>query len=483
MKQIVIAIDIGTTSTKALGVLSTGVVLAQHQVFYPTHYPRPGYAEQDATEILNAVITSLQAVATQIHLTNVKAICFSSAMHSLVAVDALGNALTPLITWADTRSSTQAKELKSTSVALQLHHETGTPVHPMSPLCKLIWLRERAREIFNTAHKFISIKEFVWFHLTGEFKVDYSIASATGLFDIHRLTWSNRALAIAGITTGQLSEVVPATYTYQSSISLPVLKDWHPIPVVIGASDGCLAQLGSNAMQPGVLTITLGTSGAVRRSATRQLYDPAGRLFNYLLLGDETVAGGATNNGTAVMDWFIRELIEPGTSLQQTISNVCTHVQAGSNGLLALPFLQGERAPIYNPDARGVFFYIGMQHTRHHFARALLEAICYELKWITASVESVCGPSSKIVVSGGITHFPEWIQMLANVLNRELLVRADHDASAIGAARLVFQSEGIAFQDEGLKSNHFKPELAQAQIYDEGYIRFIKLYQAVQSLF
>lgn len=480
MKQIVVAVDIGTTSTKVLCVLSTGTVLAQHQVFYPTHYPKPGYAEQDATEILNAVIVSLQAVATQINIHDVKAICFSSAMHSLVTVDASGKALTPLIIWADTRSTAQAKEIKKSALALQLQHQTGTPVHPMSPLCKLIWLRESGTDVFKVAHKFISIKEFVWFHLTGEFKIDYSIASATGLFDIHQLNWSNRAVGLAGISTSQLSEAVPATY--RSSISLQELKDWHTVPLIIGASDGCLAQLGSDAMQPGVLTITLGTSGAVRRSATRHLSDPHGRLFNYILMNNETVAGGATNNGTAVMDWFVRELAEPGESLQQTISRVCAHIQAGSDGLLALPFLQGERAPVYNPDARGVFFNIGMQHTRHHFAHALLEAICYELKWIAESVESVCGPSAKIVVSGGITHFPEWIQMLADVLNREVFVTAGHDASALGAARLAFQAEGITFQGEGLSHNQYKPGLA-AQTYDHGYIRFKKLYEGVESLF
>ncbi|MBX2915871.1 MAG: gluconokinase [Cyclobacteriaceae bacterium] len=480
MKQIVVAVDIGTTSTKVHCISSTGTIVAQQQVFYPTHYPKPGYAEQDATEILNAVIISLQTVASQINLHEVKAICFSSAMHSLVAVDAAGKALTPVITWADTRSATQAKEIKNSAIALQLHHQTGTPIHPMSPLCKLIWLRESGWDGFKIAHKFISIKEFIWFHLTGEFKIDYSIASATGLFDIHQLSWSKQAVGLTGISLSQLSAAVPATY--RSSVYSKELKDWQTVPVIIGASDGCLAQLGSNAMQPGVLTITLGTSGAVRRSASRNLFDPKGRLFNYILLNDETVAGGATNNGTAVMDWFIRELAEPGENLQQTISRVCTHVNAGSDGLLALPFLQGERAPMYNPDARGVFFNIGMQHTRHHFAHALLEAICYELKWIAESVEAVCGPSDNVVVSGGITHSPEWIQMLADVLNRELFATAGHDASALGAAHLAFQAEGITFQSEGLSHNLYKPRLP-ALAYEQGYTRFRKLYERVQSLF
>ncbi|HNR75455.1 MAG TPA: FGGY family carbohydrate kinase, partial [Cyclobacteriaceae bacterium] len=172
MNQIVIAIDIGTTSTKALAVLPSGSVVAQHQVFYPTAFPKPGYAEQDANEICNAVISSLQAIANQINLSEGLAISFSSAMHSLVAVDAAGEPLTPLITWADTRSVAQANQLRNSDEGLPLQHETGTPVHPMSPLCKLIWMRESGVDEFQSAYKFVSIKEFVWHRLTGEFKID-----------------------------------------------------------------------------------------------------------------------------------------------------------------------------------------------------------------------------------------------------------------------------------------------------------------------
>jgi len=481
LNQIVIAIDIGTTSTKALAVLPAGSVVAQHQVFYPTAFPKPGYAEQDANEICNAVINSLQAIANQINLSEAVAISFSSAMHSLVAVDVNGRALTPLITWADTRSVAQANQLRNSDEGVTLQHETGTPVHPMSPLCKLIWMRESGVAEFRSAYKFISIKEFVWHRLTGEFKIDYSIASATGLFDIHQQVWSKKALELAGISSDQLSEAVPATY--QSFISLPALKNLHHLPLLIGASDGCLAQLGSNAMQPGVLTITLGTSGAVRRSASRQLHDPEGRLFNYLLTGNETVAGGATNNGTVVLDWFIREIAQPEMNLQATITNACANIAAGSEGLLALPFLQGERAPVYNPQARGIFFNVSMQHTQQHFAHALLEGICYELKWITESVETVCGPSAKIVVSGGITRFPEWVQMLADVLNRTLFVTAVHDASALGAAYLAFKAHGISFQSEVAGHTVFRPNVTQIQSYEQGYRQFKMLYEAVKNLF
>ncbi|HMR56576.1 MAG TPA: gluconokinase [Cyclobacteriaceae bacterium] len=481
MSSIVIAVDIGTTSTKVLAVTSNGVVVAQHQVFYPTSYPIPGYAEQDANEILAAVIVGLLAIQSQIDLANTSAIVFSSAMHSVVGVNESGAAISPLLIWADTRSSAHAKQLRNSSIGLQVHHQTGTPVHPMSPLCKLMWMRDSDPDLFATAYKFISIKEFVWYHLTGEFCIDYSIASATGLFDIHTCEWSKEALQLAGVTIQRLSKPVRATHRAKIN-SNKLIAGYQHVPLIIGASDGCLAQLGSNAMQPGTLTITLGTSGAVRRAATRQIYDPSGKLFNYLLTDNYTVAGGATNNGTAVMNWFIKEFTGD-EKLPALVTQACSTIPAGSEGLLALPFLQGERAPIYNPDARGVFFNIGMQHSRLHFARAILESICYELKWIAESVESVCGHSDKIVISGGIIHFSDWVQMLADVLNREVTVLSGHDASAMGAAHLGFQTMGLPFQFSNQIHAFYKPESSKALVYKDDYGRFLKLYTALQELF
>lgn len=480
MNSFVLAVDIGTTSTKILAVTATGDVLAQHQVYYPTSYPQPWFAEQDANEILAAVITGLKTIESHVDLSKAVALAFSSAMHSVVSVNEKCETLTPLIIWADTRSSAQAKELRQTVAGVELHQQNGTPIHPMSPLCKLMWLRVNEPEMHSQAYKFISIKEFIWYHLTGEFSVDYYIASATGIFDIHNHVWNKTALELAGITLQQLSNPVPVTH--QSK--LKVVKDlasYQHIPLVIGASDGCLAQLGSDAMQPGVLTVTLGTSGAVRRSANRNLSDPQSRLFNYILTDTETVAGGATNNGTAVMDWFVKEFSHE--KLPAIVAQVCEKIPAGSEGLLALPFLQGERAPIYNAEARGVFFNISMQHTQQHFARALLEAICYELKWITESVEMVCGPSDKVVISGGITHFPEWVQMLADVLNREVIVSSNHDASAMGAARMAFQIVQLPFVSATQSHTIFTPYANNAHVYAAGYTHFRALYHTIEKLF
>lgn len=482
MNQFVIAIDIGTTSAKALAVLPNGHVLENQQRFYPTHYPKPGFAEQDADQILEAVKEALTSVVHNVSSDfQLVGICFSSAMHSLMAVGQLGNPLTPLIIWADTRSAVQAKKLRNSEVGKKLHAQTGTAVHPMSPLCKLLWWRDHELVLFERAHKFIGIKEYVIYQLCSEYLVDYSVASATGLFNLDSLDWSAEALEVAGISKEKLS--IPVPHDYQ----VKIIKSFdnpqvNTVPVFLGANDGCLAQLGSEAMNEGELTITLGTSGAVRRVGGKLFNDVDQKLFRYLLTKDITIVGGATNNGSVILDWFGREFVSPTTNMVELVK-LANEVPACCDGLIALPFLQGERAPMYNPDAKGVFFNITLRHTRAHFIKALMEGICFELCSIVKSVETACGNSKRVLVSGGIIHAPEWVQLLSTILGKELIVSRAHDASALGAAEIAFSALQIPFHYSNSGEIKFSPDLAQYELYQNQFKAFEALYSKVEPQF
>lgn len=485
MTSFVLAIDIGTTSTKVLAVLPDGQVLKSDQSFYPTRYPYPGHAEQDPWQLLHAVKHSINKVLHEIPPGfNLAAGSLSSAMHSFMVIDEQGNPITPLLLWADTRSSKQARLIRNTELGHQLHDQTGTAIHPMSPLCKLLWYKEHQPEVIQRAFKFISIKEFVVHHLCGEYLVDYSIASATGLFDFRQLSWSNEALTLVGIGSDKLSRPVPTDHRIylKSGVvdSFPLWKE--AAPLFLGASDGCLAQLGSDAMHQDAMTITLGTSGAVRRVAPLELKDRDRKLFRYLLYADTMIAGGATNNGTVVLDWFAREFESSDTDLTQVVKNA-SQVPPGCEELIALPFLLGERAPIYNPEARGVFFNVSPRHTRNHFARALMEGICFEIKTIVESVEEVCGSAKRVLVSGGITHAPEWIQLLSDVLGKNLIVTGAHDASAIGAARLAFTALNIPFKNIMPEGKKYVPNQTVSKLYTHQFGRFKRLYTCLEEQF
>ena len=483
MNSFILAVDIGTTSTKALAVCTTGKVVATHQSFYPTFYPQPGIAEQDPQQIFQAVLEVISKIIVQTSDDYLlKGISFSSAMHSIMAVDEDTKPITPLVIWADTRSASHAKALRNSSLGRTLHHETGAPIHPMSPLCKLMWWKDNHPELIRSAYKFISIKEFVVHQLCGKYVVDYSIAAASGLFNINSLEWHNEALQLAGVKPDQLSEPVNAIFTCLIKPEIQKRLLLRDVPVIIGASDGCLAQLGSGAMSKDDLTITIGTSAAVRRVSKNFLDDPQLRLFNYPLDDKTLISGGASNNGTVIVDWFNREFSSASQNLKEFVNDT-NSIAPGSDGLIALPYLQGERAPIYNPNARGVFFGVSVRHTPNHFKKALLEGICFEILSIVRSVESVHGPSNKIFVSGGFTYSTEWVQLLSNVLGRKLIQSEVNDSSAIGAAIMGFAALGLTFQHEAGEQKIYEPDIGLSKLYAKQFDLFELLYRQLEPLF
>jgi gluconokinase len=282
-------------------------------------------------------------------------------------------------------------------------------------------------------------------------------------------------LAQAGVGEGQLSECVSPYHTIQLKQDVASRFGFN-ISIVAGASDGCLAHIGSNATGTGDISLTLGTSGAVRKSSTEVSHDPAGRLFNYRLDEDTFITGGATNNGTVVIDWFRKNFCpSAGNSLLEFVREAIS-IPAGAEGLLFLPFILGERSPHYNPDLRGVFFGLAQHHRLTHMMRSVLEGICFELRSLVEAVSETVGPVSRILASGGFIRSAEWVQMLANVLGRKVLVLDENDASSMGAAIVGFRAMGVTFNfNQDKVGDSFSPDPGSRATYDEMYRLFTKL--------
>jgi gluconokinase len=424
----IIGIDIGTTNTKAVAFTDTGRVLADTSASYTAFTDEDGMHELDPRHLWDAAIKVLLEILSRTSdQKGLAGVSFSCAMHSLIAVDRQGELLTRAITWADGRSKLYADRLKASEAGRRIYQQTGTPIHPMSPLCKLLWLREREPDIFRRAAKFISIKEYIWWKLFGKYQVDHSLASATGLFDIYQLTWYKESLEQAGIREDQLSEPVVSMHI-ETGARLEGIPGG--LPFVIGGSDGCLANLGSNAVAPGETALTIGTSGAIRMTTQSPAYDAEERIFRYILTSDLYVCGGATNNGGGAVQWFASNF-GGGRSVEELVRDAFD--VAGSDGLIFLPYLLGERAPIWNADARALFFGIKASHGQAHFMRAVLEGICFSLRQVGASLEETIAPIKHIYASGGFTHSPLWLQMVADVFGRTVYTTSGADASAVGA--------------------------------------------------
>ncbi|MDQ0429295.1 gluconokinase [Planomicrobium stackebrandtii] len=487
-----LGVDIGTTSTKAVLFNKSGKVIEADTVFYALETPSPLIAEQDPEEIFRAVLTSVRKTIrkSEIDPQQLKLVSFSSAMHSLIAVDASGSLLTQSITWADTRSSKHAKHIKEQLNGHEIYLRTGTPIHAMSPLAKLVWLKDEKPEVCKQAAKFIGIKEYVFHELFGEYVVDHSIASATGLFNLQELDWDKEALAVAGITPEQLSRPVPTTHGLTGIVPEHALFMGIPedVPFIIGASDGVLANLGVDAIEPGVLAVTIGTSGAIRTVTAEPKTDPKGRTFCYALTENHWVVGGPVNNGGIVLRWLRDEFASSevetakrlGIDSYDVLTKIAETVNPGADGLLFHPYLTGERAPLWDANARGSFFGLSIHHKKQHMIRSVLEGIVYNLYTVLLAVEELAGEPVRIQASGGFARSEMWRQLLADVFGKPVIVPESFESSCLGAVVLGMYATGeiedFSIVSEMIGQTHtHEPDEAAASVYRELLPIYIRL--------
>jgi gluconokinase len=483
--KLFMGVDIGTTSTKAVLFREDGTIRGQAAVSYPIYQPAPGWAEQDPDEIVQAVTDAIRTAleSGDVRPQEVEAVGFSAAMHSVLAMDDQDRPMGRAIIWADNRGGEIARKLRRTEEGMKLYRRTGTPIHPMSPLIKLIWLKENDPEVFDKASRFVSIKEYVWHRLTGHWVVDESIASATGCYHLQRRGWDDSALQWAGIRPERLSAPVPVTE--RMKLSAPLAGKMGLLAgtsLVIGSSDGVLANVGAGAVDPGSVAVTIGTSGAVRAMVDRPVTDPQGRTFCYTLTDRSWVIGGPTNNGGVLLQW-LESILRPDEKNPQGIESLldeAKNVPAGAEGLLCLPFLAGERAPLWNPDARGVFFGLGLHHRHPHLVRAAVEGVAFAIHSIYRSVTELAGPAAEIRVSGGFARSTWWRQILADVMGNALQVPHTPEASALGAAALAMYATGGMRELSEVKKwvriiEMQQPDKANHAVYQKCYSLYSKL--------
>jgi gluconokinase len=486
MDSYILGVDIGTGSIKAVAITQEGKVISALQIFYETSHPKPGFSEQDPAFIFSCFIQIINQSIEKIGFAPV-CISLSSAMHSLVVTDEKGNALSNLILWSDSRSAAIAEEIKSSKDAKKIYERTGTPIYSMSPLCKIIWMRENKPELFVQADKFISIKEYIWYQLFREFQIDHSLASGTGLFDIKKRTWYKKSLELAGINKDQLSKPLPASYI-RSGLSGAISSRLNidpGIPFCIGGGDGCLANLGSHALKKGIAAITIGTSGAVRISSPKPIRNFSIMNFNYILDENYYISGGPVNNGGSILQWVREKFLDGENISHDQLFAMADSVSAGSDGLIFLPYLHGERAPVWSDKISGLYFGIRSVHSKAHFVRSALEGVCFALKNILNILENESGEINEIHLSGGFIQSSVWVQMLANITEKKLCLIQNEDASAIGAAYMGMKAMGMIDNYNSLKQENKKeiiPEKDVASVYETNAKIFIKLYPALKTV-
>jgi xylulokinase len=453
-----IGIDVGTTGVKAVRISETGEVLARAEEEYPLAIPQPGWAEQDPEDWWQATQRTLAAEGGPLGLTG--------QMHGLVLLDAAGEVLRPAILWNDQRTGAECAEIEETIGLARLIELTGNRALPGFTAPKLLWVRRHEPDVWERVAHVLLPKDYVRFRLTGERVIDAAEASGTLLFDVARREWSR--------------EVCEA-------LEIPI--EWLP-PVresteIGGAGDQQAGALGVGVVGPGPLSVVLGTSGVVFSALDGYRTDPQARLHVFChAVPDTWEAMGVMLSAAGSLRW-LRDAV--GGSYDELVAEA-ERWPAGTEGLTFLPYLQGERTPHADPDARGAFVGLSLRHDRGALVRAVLEGVAFGLRDSLELLRELGVEPTVGRVSGGGARSELWLRIVASVLGIPLERTAVEEGAAYGAALLGGIAAGtFADAHEAVAAcvrvrDTVEPDPEWQRVYDEGYTRFRSLYPALRRL-
>ncbi len=447
---VVIGLDVGTTAVKAVA-FGVGVGPRATASRPLTLRSGPGgREEQDAPAVATAVLDALADCVADLQGVPVAGIAISTAMHGLLGLGDDGRPLTPVATWADGRAVAQARRLADHPA--DLHAATGTPMHPMAPAAKLAWFREEEPELAATVHRWVDLKAWVLLGLTGRVATDRSSASGWGLLDLATGDWHPAALDAVDVAADHLPDLVdpreqlPLAAEPAARIGLPA-----GTPVVAGAADGPLGNIGVGAIEPGVVALSLGTSAAARAVVADPPHPHDPSLFCYGLGDGRWVAGGALSTGGLAASWAARALApdlagpdEPGSGPHlQRVLDLADGAPPGSGGVVMLPHLVTPRAPRWDPLREGAWLGVGRRHDRADLVRAALEGVARDLGEVVDRLDRL-HPVQEVRATGGAFRSALWQSLVAAALDRPLVVTSDVGGTALGAAVLGWWALGRA---------------------------------------
>lgn len=497
-----IGIDVGTTGTKVLLVRTDGDVCAESTHEYPLATPHPNWSEQDPEDWWQATVAGIREMLSTgvARPDDVIGIGLTGQMHGLVLLDEQGQVLRPAILWNDQRTQAQCDaihELVGYRRVLQL---TGNPVLTGFTAPKIEWVREYEPEVYARVASVLLPKDYVRYRLSGERRTDVSDASGMSLLDVGQRKWSTEMLAALDVPERWMP-TVDESHVMGSVVHVHAAEQTGlrvGTPIAAGAGDQAAGAVGMGIVAPGVVSVTIGTSGVVFAATDAYRPEPEGRLHAFChacpppagwhLMGVMLSAGGSLRWHRDVL---CRDLIHAaesrGSDPYELMLEEAESVPAGADSLIFLPYLTGERTPHPDPNARGVFFGLSLIHTRAHLTRAVVEGVTFGLRDSLELIKTTGVSVDRVRMAGGGARSPFWRQLAADVFGVSVVtVNATH-GGALGAALLAMAGAGIysdvpaACEATIRESSVTDPALAGA--YDGAYERYRSLYPALRPSF
>jgi xylulokinase len=497
----ILAHDLGTSGNKATLYDEKGNLVCSSTTGYGVSTLKPGFVEQDPEDWWQAVLSSTKNLLEKSGASPASIACvtFSGQMMGCLPVDREGNPLRPSIIWADMRSEAQAKRLAEAVPAAEFYRIVGhRPVSSYS-LTKLMWVKDNEPGVFAKTAKMLQAKDFIVARLTGVFVTDFSDASGTNAFDLVNKKWSDRILSAVGVNPDLFPDAVPSS-TVAGRVTAGAARLsglLEGTPVVIGGGDGSCAAVGAGVVREGRAYNVLGSSSWVAFATDAPVFDEEMRTFNWVHLDEKKYSPCGTMQAAGLsVEWLRKTLADyeihleesGGANALESMNAAAMKSPCGSNGLLYLPYLMGERSPRWDPDARAAFIGLTAGSTKADIFRSVFEGVAYNLKTIIASLEA-SSKISEIVLIGGGAKSLVWPQILADVWDKSVLIPKYLDeATSLGAAIAGGVGVGM-FRDYGVAESfnptvtRIEPKAANASVYRRIYPVFEESYECLRKVF
>jgi xylulokinase len=503
-----LGIDVGTSGTRALVCDAGGVIRASATAPHTSHHPHPGWSEQNPTEWWKATVHAIRSALAQLGRSRdarshgrVAGIGLSGQMHGSVFLDKADRVIRPAILWNDQRTAAECDEIEKRAGGRKaLLKFVANPALTGFTAPKILWLRNHEPRAFDRTKKVLLPKDYVRFRMTGQYATEVSDASGTLLLDVAKRTWSKQLLERLDLDAALLpacfeSDEVSGTVTAAVAAELGVPAG---TPVVGGGGDQAAGAVGNGIVRPGVISATMGTSGVVFAYADSVEVDPQGRVhtFCHAVRGKWHVMGVVLSAGGS-FQWFRNELGQAeideakrrGVDPYELLTEQAAESPAGSEGLIFLPYLTGERTPHADPDAKGAWVGLTVRHGRPHLIRSVLEGATYAMRDSLEIIQGMGVPIKQIRVSGGGARSRFWRQLQADIYNHKVVTINAEEGPAYGVALLAMVGTGayksIAEACDATISvvTQTAPDRRAAALYNRAYPAYGSLYRSLRADF
>jgi xylulokinase len=488
-----LGLDISTTSAKALLIDANGQVLDSASRALSLSSPKPLWSEQDPADWWDGIQSAIRQVLKRANVSGqeIAAVGLTGQMHGLVMLDGKGKVIRPAMLWNDQRTGSQCDEIRKRLGKETLIQITGNDALTGFTAPKILWVQQNEPEKWDRCRQILLPKDYIRFKLTGDYALDKAGGAGTLLFNIKKRSWSDRVLSALEIS----KDLLPTTYegpettgfVDQSAAAATGLKEGTP--VVGGGGDQAAQAVGVGAIEPGIVALTLGTSGVVFAATESPLVEPQGRLHAFChAVPDRWHFMGVMLSAAGSLQWYRDNLASEMT--YDELLEEAGHVSPGSEGLLFLPYLSGERSPYPDPLARGAWVGLTLRHTRSHITRSVLEGVAFGIKDNFSLIkQSGLGKINQVRISGGGARSLIWRQIIADILNVELVTVNTTEGAAYGAALLA--AVGSGFYESAFEAcsaaievtGKTVPDPSVIDSYEKVYNRYKALYPALAQEF